>query len=273
MLAEHAAKKAGEKLRPEDNAFLCDVRFSNVLPDLPFDPKSLVYPLDAGQFVRYETSSLERAHKPQLHANKDLGIPIDIMSMYCPARSSTDKQPLAPEDAELCRLVDEVTAQGAAKKSAERSLKLRSAGVRPNVPWLLKTKYIANDLYDPVHKVRGDGCVGLLGGGKGGGMVIGAGVWELGLCTRDGPELLRVCVRHACIWMPPRARGWCICVSYLFCGLCSWDNLVHTSNHSVLRVYPYLTHTDQPPSRAKRGLRDTPRWQRRPAHLFRNPHW
>ena len=220
MLAEHAAKKAGEKLRPEDNAFLCDVRFSNVLPDLPFDPKSLVYPLDAGQFVRYETSSLERAHKPQLHANKDLGIPIDIMSMYCPARSSTDTQPLAPEDAELCRLVDEVTAQGAAKKSAERSLKLRSAGVRPNVPWLLKTKYIANDLYDPVHKVRGDGCVGVLSGGGGVGghgdwgcgvvvvVVVRAGVWELGLCTRDGPELLEVCVRHACIWIGvPRARG------------------------------------------------------------------
>ena len=216
MLAEHAAKKAGEKLRPEDNAFLCDVRFSNVLPDLPFDPKSLVYPLDAGQFVRYETSSLERAHKPQLHANKDLGIPIDIMSMYCPARSSTDKQPLAPEDAELCRLVDEVTAQGAAKKSAERSLKLRSAGVRPNVPWLLKTKYIANDLYDPVHKVRGDGCVGLLGGGKGGGDGNWGGCVGIGIVhERRTGAAKGVCA--PCVYMdaPPRARLVYMCIIFV----------------------------------------------------------
>ena len=149
VLASQAAQKAEEKLR-NTGEFICDIRFSNILPDIPFEPKCLAYPIDGERFVKYQTSSLERQHRPHLHANKDLGIPIDLVTMHRAAQPAAAELPaVAPEDAELIRLVDEVT-----EKTSKKPQGRRGAALNSNVSWLLKTKYIANDLYDPVHKVR-----------------------------------------------------------------------------------------------------------------------
>jgi RNA polymerase II-associated factor 1 len=55
------------------------MKFSNTLPPIPFDPKLLTNPFDSMRFVRYRTTSLETSHQHTLHAEPDLGIPIDLI--------------------------------------------------------------------------------------------------------------------------------------------------------------------------------------------------
>ncbi len=55
------------------------MKFSNSLPPIPFDPKLLTNPFDSMRFVRYRTTSLETSHQHTLHAEPDLGIPIDLI--------------------------------------------------------------------------------------------------------------------------------------------------------------------------------------------------
>ena len=59
--------------------FLCKVRFKNTLPELPFDPKFLVNPIDPARFVKYRTTSLIKKFKFDLHSSPVEAVPIDLI--------------------------------------------------------------------------------------------------------------------------------------------------------------------------------------------------
>ena len=69
-------------LRPEDtertNGFVCNVRFGNDLPSVPFDPKFLKYPFPQDRFIKFQPTSLDRLQKAVFHVEKDIGVPINL---------------------------------------------------------------------------------------------------------------------------------------------------------------------------------------------------
>ena len=59
---------------------VCRPKYTNSLPDIPFDPKFITYPFDANRFVQYNATSLERNYKHELLAEHDLGVTIDLIN-------------------------------------------------------------------------------------------------------------------------------------------------------------------------------------------------
>jgi len=77
---------------------VCRVRYTNVLPDLPFDPKFLRYPFSQDRFiiffhfqiknnswisirfVRYKPTSLEKNYRWDLLTEHDVGVEIDLIN-------------------------------------------------------------------------------------------------------------------------------------------------------------------------------------------------
>ncbi|UJR38032.1 hypothetical protein I4U23_030714 [Adineta vaga] len=109
---------------------VCRVRYTNVLPDLPFDPKFLRYPFSQDRFVRYKPTSLEKNYRWDLLTEHDVGVEIDLINpdAYAPTGNLT-------EDDE--RLLEEETATPANLK--------RSLLNKRSVPWLRKTEYISTE--------------------------------------------------------------------------------------------------------------------------------
>ncbi|CAF0861413.1 unnamed protein product [Adineta ricciae] len=109
---------------------VCRVRYTNVLPDLPFDPKFLRYPFSQDRFVRYKPTSLEKNYRWDLLTEHDVGVEIDLIT---PDAYATTGQ--ITEDDE--RLLEEETATPANLK--------RSMLNKRSVPWLRKTEYISTE--------------------------------------------------------------------------------------------------------------------------------
>ena len=69
-------------LRPEDpvktHGFVCNIRFGNDLPPVPFDPKFVKYPFPEDRFHKFQPTSLDRLQKAVLHVEKDVGVPINL---------------------------------------------------------------------------------------------------------------------------------------------------------------------------------------------------
>ena len=59
---------------------VCRPKYTNGLPDIPFDPKFITYPFEANRFVQYNATSLERNYKHELLAEHDLGVTIDLIN-------------------------------------------------------------------------------------------------------------------------------------------------------------------------------------------------
>ena len=59
--------------------FICTTKFNNQLPDVPFDPKFLVFPFTENQFVKYRTTSLEKNYKRPIYTNPTLGMNINVI--------------------------------------------------------------------------------------------------------------------------------------------------------------------------------------------------
>ncbi|CAF0853479.1 unnamed protein product [Adineta ricciae] len=108
----------------------CRVRYTNVLPDLPFDPKFLRYPFSQDRFVRYKPTSLEKNYRWDLLTEHDVGVEIDLITPD--AYATTGR---ITEDDE--RLLEEETATPANLK--------RSMLNKRSVPWLRKTEYISTE--------------------------------------------------------------------------------------------------------------------------------
>ncbi|KAL3528689.1 hypothetical protein ACH5RR_008011 [Cinchona calisaya] len=117
--------------------FLCKLKFRNELPDQTAQPKLMSLRRDKDRFTKYAITSLEKIHKPQLHVEPDLGIPLDLLdlSVYNPPKGRNLR--LDPEDEELLRDDDQVTP---IKKDG---IKRKERPTDKGVSWLVKTQYIS----------------------------------------------------------------------------------------------------------------------------------
>ena len=129
VVSRQSGNSSGERKKD----LLCRVKYSNRLPDIPFDPKFLSYPFDAQRFVKYHHTSLERTYKHELHSETDLGLDIDLISMDCD--NDPDVSNINEVDEKL--LEDEITPTVVDTHKANRP--------RHQVSWLRKTEYISSD--------------------------------------------------------------------------------------------------------------------------------
>ncbi len=117
---------------PGKSDLVCRIKYSNNLPDIPFDPKFVTYPFEANRFVQYNATSLERNYKHELLAEHDLGVTIDLIN---PDTYKIDSNTyLDPADEKL--LEEEIATPGDSKRSRQHT---------KAVSWLRKTEYISSE--------------------------------------------------------------------------------------------------------------------------------
>uniref|UniRef100_A0A914BUF1 RNA polymerase II-associated factor 1 homolog n=1 Tax=Acrobeloides nanus TaxID=290746 RepID=A0A914BUF1_9BILA len=114
--------------------FICKVKYTNTLPDLPFDPKFLECPFVAlDRFVQYKPTSLEKNYKFELLTEPDLGVKIDLINPLT-YQIPDGKIVHHPDDEKL--LEDEAVTQQNLRRSQQHS---------KIVPWMRKTEYISTE--------------------------------------------------------------------------------------------------------------------------------
>lgn len=137
--SSEAARRGGDRKRGAEREvdLVTRMRFSNSLPDIPFDPKFLQCPfLDLQRFVPYKTTSLEKNYKYEVLTEPDLGVEIDLID---PETYTIDPQILANLQADPLDefiLEDEVAPKANARRSAQHN---------KVVPWMRKTEYISSE--------------------------------------------------------------------------------------------------------------------------------
>eukprot|EP00743_Colponemidia_sp_Colp-15_P003713 GILK01004006.1.p1 GENE.GILK01004006.1~~GILK01004006.1.p1 ORF type:complete len:479 (-),score=92.08 GILK01004006.1:170-1498(-) len=144
---EHAKKvlgKTGSRLEHyrRTSEFVAPMKFRNVLPPIPSDPKLLTYPFDPMRFVRYQTSSLEAAWKPILLSEHDLGVHVDLIDPQT-YQIPIPVPALDPEDQSL--ISDDIPLNQDKKKG-----RFSMSGLQHS--WLRKHQLMMNDVYDHTHK-------------------------------------------------------------------------------------------------------------------------
>lgn len=115
---------------------LCRVRYTNTLPDIPFDPKFLsCLFVDLNRFVDYKQTSLEKNYKHELLTEPDLGVNIDLIN---PDTYKID------HDLEIVKLdpADEALLEEEQKNVHESKRSIHHSKV---VPWMRKTEYISSE--------------------------------------------------------------------------------------------------------------------------------
>lgn len=134
-------KEVQKGRKASSNEFLCKVRFLNQLPDIPFDPKLLRYPLEDERFFRYSTSTLEKNYKWQMHTESDYGVPLDLIDPINYGKLLTPSPIADPADLKLLEPLESI------ESSIDIAIqkKSRKEGYRTPVFWLHKTKYISQD--------------------------------------------------------------------------------------------------------------------------------
>lgn len=121
------------------NSLYVKVKFNNTLPDIPFDPKFIVNPLNISRFVEYETTSLEHNLKHELITPTDLGVDIDLI---LPERYAIPDNPVHDPDDD--RLINDDEPIILSTKKSQRD-KPHSQLHNKVVPWLKKTEYISTE--------------------------------------------------------------------------------------------------------------------------------
>ena len=71
------SKKRGQNV---PHGFLTRTIYTNSLPLIPFEPKFLECQFDQDRFTKYNTTSLEKQHRIELHVPRNLGIHIDLIN-------------------------------------------------------------------------------------------------------------------------------------------------------------------------------------------------
>ncbi|XP_018655001.1 putative procollagen-lysine,2-oxoglutarate 5-dioxygenase [Schistosoma mansoni] len=111
-----SSQDRGKEFKTE--SLLCRLKYQNNLPELPFDPKFLVYPLEPSRFLQYVATSLERNYKHELLTETDVGVEVDLID---PDVFRIDKRAtLHPDDERL--LEDEAPTFVNARKSRHQKL-------------------------------------------------------------------------------------------------------------------------------------------------------
>ncbi|ELU12581.1 hypothetical protein CAPTEDRAFT_117955 [Capitella teleta] len=113
---------------------VCRVKYNNSLPDIPFDPKFLIYPFEANRFVQYNPTSLERSYKHELLTENDLGVQIDLINPDAYKIDPNGKKYLDEADERL--LEEDLSTPQDSKRSRHHNR---------NVSWLRKTEYISTE--------------------------------------------------------------------------------------------------------------------------------
>ncbi|KAA0197448.1 RNA polymerase II-associated factor 1 protein [Fasciolopsis buskii] len=134
--ADDYAQDRAKDIRPE--SLLCRLKYHNHLPELPFDPKFLSYPLEPSRFLQYVATSLERNYKHELLTETDVGVEVDLIDPDVFKIDRTVK--LHPDDERL--LEDDTPAAINARKSRHQK----------SVSWLRRTEYISTELYNRWNK-------------------------------------------------------------------------------------------------------------------------
>ena len=111
---------------------ICRVKYSNTLPDIPFDLKFLTYPFESDRFINYNPTSLERSHKFEVLTEHDLGVSIDLINrdIYQPDRNVV----LDPADEKL--LEEDSHAPQDTTRSKQHA---------KSVSWLRRSEYISTE--------------------------------------------------------------------------------------------------------------------------------
>lgn len=109
---------------------ICRIKYQNKLPDIPFEPKSVVYPFDSNRYIEYKSTSLEKNFKWDILNEQDLGIRIDLINQDY---NKLDQEAnLHPDDE---KLLEEDNVSAADLKRAEQHNK--------TVSWMRRNEYIS----------------------------------------------------------------------------------------------------------------------------------
>ena len=134
-----SSRRSTSGLSSSRQDLICSVKYTNNLPDIPFDPKFLVYPFEQNRFIQYNTTSLESNHKHELMTEVDLGVPINLIDPKIYTPSDIPYQ-LDPKDEEL--LEEEAPAPTESKRAKQHA---------KTISWLRKTEYISSEYARTTH--------------------------------------------------------------------------------------------------------------------------
>ncbi|PRP79833.1 Paf1 complex protein [Planoprotostelium fungivorum] len=146
---------------PGKSEFICKLKYHNRIPDVPFEPKLLVYPFDPQRFVKYIPNSLERTQKWALHTEPSLALPIRLVDPNY-QRTIEGGGVTDPNDLALMQPLDSVEeACGGVSKTTSKKKE------RPAVFWSQRTRYMAGHYDGPQIKSMSIEtrcvCVGIVG--------------------------------------------------------------------------------------------------------------
>jgi len=130
---------------------ICKVKYSNTLPDIPFDPKFITYPFDSQRFISYNSTGLERNYKYEILTEHDLGVTIDLI---LPETYEVEKENMdVPQDPDDEKLLEEDF------NSTVQDKKRQARHSQP-LSWMRKPDYISTEQtrYQPttIDKVEAD---------------------------------------------------------------------------------------------------------------------
>uniref|UniRef100_A0A1L8DGW4 RNA polymerase II-associated factor 1 homolog n=1 Tax=Nyssomyia neivai TaxID=330878 RepID=A0A1L8DGW4_9DIPT len=126
------SEKRPQRQQEKKSELICRIKYSNNLPDIPFDLKFITYPFENDRFIQYNPTSLERNYKYDVLTEHDLGVTIDLINrdLYQPDPYSQ----LDPADEKLLE-EDVHTPQDS----------MRSRQHAKSVSWLRKSEYISTE--------------------------------------------------------------------------------------------------------------------------------
>jgi hypothetical protein len=131
---EHAAKILSSQRESDDREFICLPKFLNSLPNIPSGPffRTTELPHSSADFAIYTVSTLEKSFIWQPH---QVGLNLDLVDQE--AILAVSDKSVHPSDARF--LADRRT----------------NVNIPDRIPWLKRTTYLTNDLYDNVNKFKG----------------------------------------------------------------------------------------------------------------------
>jgi hypothetical protein len=131
---EHAARILSGQKGNDDREFICLPKFSNSLPNVPSGPffRTIELPHSSADFAIYTVSTLEKSFIWQPH---QVGLNLELVDQES-ILTVSDKS-VHPSDARF--LADRRT----------------NVNIPDKIPWLKRTTYLTNDLYDNVNKFKG----------------------------------------------------------------------------------------------------------------------
>ncbi len=124
--------------------FLCDLQYTNYLPDIPFAPKLLKIHLPPQRLLRYCASSLETSQKIPFLTDKLLGMPLDLLHPTQYARpAGVPANVLDPADMAIVPVTREALAAGARPQPTQEELFQQGSS-----NWLRKQEFQSNNPYE-----------------------------------------------------------------------------------------------------------------------------